>query len=343
MAGIGETGRALANGALDGAMLPYKLSMKVGGAVGAAFGRSVSAVVGVPGYLICKGINLVRAQDNQLDAKKAFTVIPVAPFKYVGATLALTSASPALIALTPISAIGGTVFGAIFTVTKGAKNLVGLVAYRPQEGAEGDMNQQAMEQMNRLQERLQQRGGDDPLAIEALIREFYQAHKDGADQNVLVIDHLKGLTNAAGDPIPVTDENIAEILQTISRMGLKGEEVGKFLNEVLDVIQQLQIADGDDLCDGINAYKNFLELRRVLEERGGVEFAIEEFSDLCAIGALNEPVRFQPPVKTIEEMTDQEVATHRTLEDFLAHKKGEFYTAQLNQIRATLFNYRQNE
>ena len=262
MAGILETGQSIArgtlNGAVRGALMPAELSYKVGKAVGMAFGKTVAAVVGLPGYLVIKGVNVFRPQDKKLDASGAFNIVPVAPFKYIGAGLALTSTSPALIALTPLAAIGGTVFGAVFTVTKqGGKKLVGLIAYR-QQGEAANI-QQIRQQLMDLQRRIIEKQGDaDPANLETLVKEFNELADD--DAQILIMEHVQGLTNAAGEPIPVTDENIVEILNIIQDITPEDGLAQVFMDQLMGVIRDLNVEDGDDLCDALKAYKSFLQL-----------------------------------------------------------------------------------
>ncbi|KEQ12129.1 hypothetical protein [Endozoicomonas numazuensis] len=344
MAGILETGQSIArgtlNGAVRGALLPAELSYKAGKAVGLAFGKSVAAVVGLPGYLVIKGVNVFRPQNKKFDASEAFNIVPVAPFKYIGAGLALTSTSPALIALTPLAAIGGTVFGAVFTVTRqGGKKLVGLIAYR-QQGEAANV-QQIRQQLMDLQRRIVEKQGDaNPADLEDLVREFNHM---GNDDQILIMEHVQGLTNAAGEPIPVTDENIVEILNIIHEISPEGDLAPVFMDRLMRLIKNLGIEDGDELCDGLNAYKSFLQLQTVQHNQGAEVFTGNDFKGLVESGALNNPVVFQAPVHTIEEMTQEQIEHFGTLDAYLNFERERYLTRRLNTAMQALQEYQQGQ
>ncbi|WP_062269822.1 hypothetical protein [Endozoicomonas arenosclerae] len=345
MAGILETGQSIAqgtlNGAIKGAMMPAELSYKAGKAVGMAFGKSVAAVVGLPGYLVIKGVNVFRPQNRKLNASDAFNIVPVAPFKYIGAGLALTSTSPALIALTPLAAIGGTVFGAVFTVTKqGGKKLVGLIAYR-QQGEAANV-QQIRQQLMDLQRRIIEKQGDaNPGDLEALVRGFNELVDD--DAQILIMEHVQGLTNAAGEPIDVTDENIVEILHIIHEISPEGDLARVFMDQLMDLIRNLGVENGDDLCDGLKAYKSFLQLQTFQHNQGLEQFTNDDFHGLVESGALNDPVVFQAPVNTIEEMTPDQIGEFGTLDAYLDFEAERYLARRLNTARQALQEYQREQ
>ena len=89
--------------------------------------------------------------------------------------------------------------------------------------------------------------------------------------------------------------------------------------------------------------KAFCNFQVIQHNQGLEEFAAGDFKGLVESGALNDPVEFQAPVKTIEEMDQAQIDQFGTLEDYLEFERERYFTRRLNTAHQALHEYQQEQ